>query len=122
MQINRRENQRRVLIVLAVFLWGFFGYALFKVPRANDPQFHDGILLTTIALTLWFSYLLRSHIYKLMWSPFYKLMGILFKRRPKEQGDYIVNHCQPVPHSAATMTQISQQLPIYCKTLLQHKP
>ena len=107
-----RNAKRKQQIAFGVLLWGFLGFSLLKVPRANDPQFYDGILLVVIALTLWLGYLLLR----------LRTQKSNVKISTKQQGDYIVNQCQPVPRATATATQIMGQLPSYCKTLLQHKP
>ena len=107
-----RTFKRKRQIAAGVFLWGILGYVLLKAYRANDPHFYDGILLAFIALTMWLGYLLLR----------FRTKKSNVKISTSQQGDYIVNQCQPVPYSAATATQIMGQLPSYCKTLLQHKP
>lgn len=101
--------KRKRQIAGGILLWGLLSYVLLKAPRANNPQTYDLTLLAFIALTLWLGYLLL------------RLRSNKSNLSTKQQGDYIVSHCQPVPRAAATATQISKQLPNYCKILLQQK-
>jgi len=115
--VNASEKSRNVKpvrkrqIVAGVLLCGFLGFFLLDFPRDNDPRTYDVVLLAFITLTLWLGYLLLR----------FRTQQLNTKLNNKQQDNYIVNHCQPVPKAAATATKISQQLPDYCKTLLQHK-
>lgn len=117
--ISEKQPQLgRKRIAVAIFLWLVLVYMLLTTPRESDPEFYDVTLGIFILFTSWGCYLLLRALPGLA-------VGLFKRRNSNGQGhiakDYIVSHRQSVPKSTSAATQINQQLPDYCKELLERK-